>query len=244
MRYRDLILLLILGCSLELAPDKLRDSVDSLLDVLRTIFLKCITIICEVEYCFTEFMDFWALNFFRGFQLWAEIYFSFCDSTVEFLCSEFMFVCYDNVAYIFHNVSSYVDGHVYIWLLQNIFRVRFQHTSHSVIAHIGFTRVVYVLGQRTSTLLLCFLVARAIIPMHTGVLTSAGKDFRYMIIFTIVIDIRGPGVPDATQFCQLGMQMYNIHCIFSFQCVRIVPFCWSLPMCILAGAKFALERNV
>ncbi len=169
-----LILLIILGCSQELAPDRLSDSVESFLGVLRTITYAFLRIVCEIEYRFNVFMDFWALNFFRGFQLWVEIYFSFWDYLVDFLCSDFMITCYFNTARILYNVSLYINDNVNIWFLQHVFRVRFQHTSHSVVAQIGFSRVVYVPDQRSSTLLLCFLIARATIPLHMGVLSSAG----------------------------------------------------------------------
>ncbi len=169
-----LILLLILGCSQELAPDRLSDSVESFLSVLRTTFNTFLRIVCEIEYLFNMFTDFWALNFFRGFQLWAEIYFSFCDYLIDFLCSDFMFACYFNTAHILYNVSLYINDHVYIWLLQHPFQVRFQHTSHSVVAQVGYSRVVYSPDQRTSTLFLCVLIARATIPLHMSVLSSAG----------------------------------------------------------------------
>ena len=107
MRYRALILLLILGCSMDLAPDngktEIIDRIFSVLDVFIGTILYTVKL-SIVYFCY-------------GLELYLELFCHMIHCLLLDICSDDMMHYYSCISDILQNLNKFVKNNINIWFI-------------------------------------------------------------------------------------------------------------------------------
>ena len=128
MKYRILILLII-GCLQDLAPDYAIASFDEFTECVFDLIELVDTLFTITIDSLTNYMVFLLINFCRGFQIIIDISLGLIDDIVLSICSGEMMHYYHCNAYIFKNISEFINGNLYIWFLFFVNRPRYEHNA-------------------------------------------------------------------------------------------------------------------
>ena len=119
MRYRVLILLLILGCSMDLAPDNGKtDFIYSALEIIDRIFSVLDVFIGTILYT----VKFSLVYFCYGLELYLELFCHMIHCLLVDICSDDMMHYYTCVSNILQNLNKFVKNNINIWFLFFYFR--------------------------------------------------------------------------------------------------------------------------
>ena len=192
MRYRVLILLLILGCSMNLAHDNgitgKTDFIYSALEIIDRIFSVLDVFIGTILYT----VKLSIAHFSYGLELYLELFCHMIHCLLVDICSDYMMHYYTFVSNILQNLNKFVNDNINIWFLFFDFRPRYLHSFHGVSVREVAIRVTHIPRQRCATVLL--IIIRSIYcyntsdqtqscSSHGGVKYSAKRGKRAQFLF-------------------------------------------------------------
>ena len=137
MRYRVLILLLILGCSMDLAPDNEKtDFIYSALEIIDRFFSVLDVFIGTILYTVK-----WSIVYFcYGLELYLELFCHMIHCLLVDICSDDMmhyYTCISNILQNLNNINQYLHAppfHIVTILVTKLSPVQLQATGEGNIA--------------------------------------------------------------------------------------------------------------
>ena len=136
MRYKLLIILLVFGCSTDLAPDEFY-AYDLCFDEITVMFWKVIKELSDILYML-----------------------------IRFCVTDFLLPTVDFISLALCNVNSYFQHLLYIWLLFYKHSVIYQHTVYGVRCFYSFRRTIFVRGVVAFTCVLTVLLTACILDTN------------------------------------------------------------------------------
>ena len=134
MRYRALILLLIMGCSMDLAPDNGKTEIIDRIFLVLDVFIG--TILYTVKLSIVYFC--------YGLELYLELFCHMIHCLLVDICSDDMMHYYTCISDILQNLNKFVKNNINIWFLFFDFRPSYFHSFYRVWMREVVIRVTHI----------------------------------------------------------------------------------------------------